>query len=54
MSGTIIYRDNKKGLYIKTKDGILILLEVQAENSKKMVIQEFLKGSQIETGQIFE
>lgn len=51
--GTIIYIDNKKGVYIKTKDDILLLLEVQAENSKKMSILDFLRGNKLEVGEIF-
>lgn len=52
--GTIIYIEHKEGVYVKAKDGIIILLEVQAENSRKMTIQEYLNGNQIQAGQIFE
>lgn len=52
--GTIIYIDNKDGVYVKAKDGIIVLLEVQAENSRRMKIQEYLNGNQIQVGQIFE
>lgn len=51
--GTIIYIQ-KDGVYVKAKDEIIILLEVQAENSRKMTIQEYLNGNQIQAGQIFE
>ena len=54
IGGTIIYSDTKKGLYIKAKDDIVIIKEVQAENAKRMSIQEFLRGNQIEAGNIFE
>lgn len=52
--GTIIYVDNKKGIYIKAKDKILLVLEIQAENSKRMPIQDFLRGNKVEAGQILE
>lgn len=53
-NGEIIKVDNKSGVYVKAKDGIIILLEVQAENSKKMLIQDYLRGNQIQVGQILE
>jgi len=52
--GTIIYIDSKEGVYIKAKDGIVILHEVQAENSRRMTISEYLNGNQMQAGQIFE
>lgn len=48
-NGTVILSDNKKGLYVKTKQGILQVIEIQGENSKRMNIQEFLRGNKIET-----
>lgn len=53
-NGTILFADRKKGLFIKTKDGILEVLEIQEENSKKMDIKNFLNGSNIQAGQILE
>ena len=53
-SGTIIYIDQRKGIYVKAKDGVILLLEVQAENAKKMGVQDFLRGNKIEVGEIFE
>lgn len=52
--GTVLFSDDKKGLYIKANDGILQVLEIQGENSKKMLINDFLRGNKIEIGQIFE
>lgn len=48
--GTIIMSDCKKGLYIKTKDGAISVLEIQGENARKMSINEFLRGNKIEIG----
>lgn len=53
-NGEIIKVDNKSGVYVKAKDGIIILLEIQAENSKKMLIQDYLRGNQIQVGQILK
>lgn len=50
--GTVLLADVKQGLYIKTKDGILQVLEIQAENAKKMQISDFLRGNQIPAGTI--
>ena len=53
-SGTIVYADCKKGIYIKTVDGILQVLEIQGENSKRMTIEDYLRGNKIEVGKIFK
>ncbi len=47
MSGTVILADDKKGLLVQTKLGILSVLEIQGENAKKMSIQDFLRGNPI-------
>lgn len=48
--GTVLVADNKIGLYIKTKEGILKAVEVQGENSKRMTAEEYLRGNKIEKG----
>ena len=53
-NGTVIISDPRDGIFIKTKKGILRVLEIQGENAKKMPIQDFLRGSIIEEYQIFE
>lgn len=53
-NGTVLKSDSKDGLYIKAKDGVIKVLEIQGENAKKMNIQDFLRGNQIEVGSIFE
>ena len=52
--GTVVKSDSKDGLYIKAKDGIIKVIEIQGENSKKMPIQDFLRGNKIEEGMIFK
>ena len=54
VDGTIIFSDEKKGLYVKAKDGLLLIQEVQAENSRKMNIQDFLRGNPLKMGEVFE
>ena len=49
-NGEILLADKKDGLFIKTADGIISVLEVQAENSKRMDIKSFLNGNSIEDG----
>lgn len=52
--GNVIYSDYKKGLFINAKEGIISVLEIQAENSKKMKIADFLRGNKIEVNSKFE
>lgn len=52
--GTIVYVDNKQGIYTMTKEGILQVLEIQGENAKKMTTPEFLRGNPIEVAKKFE
>ena len=53
-NGTVLVSDPRDGIFIKTKKGILRVLEIQGENAKKMPIQDFLRGNRIEEYQIFE
>ena len=53
-NGQIVVSSSKDGLYIKVKDGIIKVLEIQAENSKRMNVNDFLRGNNIEVGQKFE
>ena len=53
-NGTIIVSDPRDGIFIKTKEGILKVLEIQGENAKKMAIQDFLRGNPIEEFEVFE
>lgn len=53
-NGTVIKADSKDGLYIKAKDGIVKVLEIQGENAKRMSVQDFLRGNNIEVGAKFE
>lgn len=53
-NGTVIVSDKRDGIYIKTKDGILKVLEIQGENAKKMPIQDYLRGNQINEFDVFE
>ena len=53
-SGTVIVSDKKDGIFIKTEEGILRVLEIQGENSKRMTIQEYLRGNSINEFEVFE
>ena len=46
-NGEVVYASEKAGLYLKAKNGIIKVLEIQAENSKKMNINDFLRGNKI-------
>ena len=53
-NGTVIVSDPRDGIFIKCKDGILKVLEIQGENAKSMKIQDYLRGNPIEEFEIFE
>jgi methionyl-tRNA formyltransferase len=53
-AGQIMLADSKKGLFIKAKDGILKMIEVQGENAKKMPTGDFLRGNKLNIGDILE
>ncbi len=44
LPGTFIIVDSKKGLYVKTGDGVLELTEIQMPNLKRMSAKEYLRG----------
>ncbi len=48
--GTVITASEKEGLRIQTKQGIIQVEEIQAENARKMTIQDFLRGNTITVG----
>ena len=52
-NGVVLVSDAKDGLYIKTKDGVLKVLEIQGENAKRMPIADFLRGHTINEFDIF-
>ena len=52
--GAIVYIDYKEAIYVKTKEGIIKVKEIQGENAKKMCTPDFLRGYKIETAETFE
>ncbi len=54
VNGTVLVSDVRDGIFIKTKDGILKVLEIQGENAKRMSIQEYLRGNPINEFETFE
>ena len=52
--GTILFVNDKKGLFVKAKEGIIQVEEIQAENAKRMPIGDFLRGNEIMAGEILE
>ena len=53
-NGTVILSNQKEGLLIKAKEGLLKILEMQGENAKKMPVQDFLRGNTIKEGEDFK
>ena len=45
--GDVLIADSKKGLFIKAKEGIISVLEIQAENARKMDVLDFLRGNKL-------
>ena len=54
VNGTVLKADSNDGLYIKAKDGVIKVIEIQGENAKRMSVQDFLRGNNIEIGERFE
>lgn len=52
IAGTVLLADEKQGLYIKAKEGILQILEIQGENAKKMTTSDFLRGTRMMAGSV--
>ncbi len=52
LPGQIIVANDKQGLFIKTKDGMIKVLEIQGENAKRMNTCDFLRGNPMEVGEI--
>lgn len=51
-NGEVVYISKDK-LNIKCSDGIISILKIQPQNSKRMSIQAFLAGNKINLGEIF-
>ncbi len=54
VNGTVLISDERNGLFVKAKKGIIKVLEIQGENSRKMSIQDYLRGNRIEEFDVFE
>ena len=52
--GQILISNDKQGLYIKTIDGVIKVVEIQGENAKRMNICDFLRGNRLEEGTILQ
>ena len=49
-AGDVLFADSKKGLFIKTVQGVISVEEIQGENAKRMNVGDFLRGFSIEDG----
>ena len=45
--GDILLANDKQGLFFKAKDAVIQVIEMQAENSKKMNSKDFLRGNKL-------
>lgn len=54
ISGQILISNDKQGIYIKTIDGVIKVIEIQGENGKRMNICDFLRGNKLEEGTILQ
>ena len=53
-AGTILISDEKIGLFIKAKDGIISVNEIQGENARRINIKDYLRGNNLPVGEILE
>jgi len=54
LPGQILIANDKQGLYIKTIDSVIKVIEIQGENAKRMKICDFLRGNKLEVGSVLE
>lgn len=52
--GQVIYSNQKKGLIVKTIDGCISIIEIQPENSKRLLYSDFINGNHVAPGYFFE
>ena len=52
--GTVLKSNDREGLFISTASGIISVLEIQAPNSKRMNICDFLRGKPIKEKSVFK
>ena len=50
--GTILCATTKEGLCVATGNGVLEITEIQAPNSKRMLVKDYLRGNKIVEGKI--
>ena len=46
-NGEVLLANDKQGLFIKANDAIINVIELQAENSKRMNAKDYLRGNRI-------
>lgn len=46
-NGDILLANNRQGLFFKAKDAIIEVIEMQAENSKRMNAKDYLRGNKL-------
>ncbi|WIF94583.1 methionyl-tRNA formyltransferase [Caminicella sporogenes] len=47
-----ILKVDKEGIYVSTKEDLLLIEEIQFPNSRKMTVDEYIRGNKIETNVI--
>lgn len=52
--GQIVIANDKEGLFIKTFDGVIEVVEIQGENGKRMKTQDFLRGNKLKEGYVLQ
>jgi len=52
LPGQILIANDKQGLYVKTIDGVIQVIEIQGENAKRMKVSDFLRGNRIMAGTV--
>ena len=54
LAGYVLESNDKTGLKIQTRDNVISVVEIQGENSKRMSINDYLRGNKIEVGTILK
>lgn len=54
LPGTIVLADKKRGIHVATGNGVLSIIQIQAQNGKRMNVLDYLRGNnEFKQGEMF-
>lgn len=52
-AGTVVFADDRQGLGIRAKDGLIVIEEMQRQGARRMNAKDSLRGKKLEQGYLF-